>query len=147
MIPPLVERARAVAVAPDCGDDLGRLLHVLAGQRGRTRVAQIGGGVEAAWIVSALAPGVPFLCVGPPLPLFADDPDVRVLEGEWHDVLPREAPFDLLVARGLTDVGLVELLAPGGTLVAGAPLVHPRLFTAELELASRELVIVGTLQA
>jgi hypothetical protein len=45
-----------------------------------------------------------------------------VLHGDWVDVLPGEAPFDLLFAgdggRAMkTNPGVLELLAPGGTLV------------------------------
>ena len=32
--------------------------------------------------------------------LFADRPNVRVLHGDWHEVLPPEAPFDLLFFDG-----------------------------------------------
>jgi predicted O-methyltransferase YrrM len=56
--------------------------------------------------------------------LFADDPAVRVLEGDWHEVMPSEAPFDLLFYDGggkqrpdLDGEQVLGLLAPGGTLV------------------------------
>ncbi len=32
--------------------------------------------------------------------LFADSPNVRVLHGDWHEVLPPEAPFDVLFFDG-----------------------------------------------
>ena len=76
-----------------------------------------------------------------------------------------EAPFDLLFADGGTakqHEELVELLAPGGTLVMddltpgravdGDPvrelwLRHPRVACTELQLSPRESAIVGVLQA
>ena len=178
MLPPLVERALALAQELDfrrsCSSETGRLLQVLAGQRGRTRVAEIGSGcgVGSAWILSALDPDVPFVTVEPDderaagvARLLADDPNARVLHAEWRDVLPAEGPFDLLFADGgglatKTDESLVGLLAPGGTLVLDdlTPgreeldpvrelwLDHPRLVAAELRISAQEAVIVGTLQ-
>ena len=106
---------------------------MLAAQRGRTRVGEIGTGVGvgAAWIASALAPGVPLVTVeldagraGAARGLFAEDPDVSVLEGDWHALMPAEAPFDLLFYDGggkqrpdLDGEQVLGLLAPGGTLV------------------------------
>ena len=69
MVPPLVERALALSeragFTKSCSPEAGRLLQVLAGQRGRTRVAEIGTGcgVGSAWILSALDPDVPFVTV------------------------------------------------------------------------------------
>ena len=83
-------------------------LHVLAAGRGVRRAAAIGtgGGVATAWIASALPPGVPLFIaeadsasVAAAGELFADDPDVTVLEGDWRDVLAPEAPFDFIVRR------------------------------------------------
>ena len=67
--PPLVSRAleleRELGFERSSIPEVGRLLHVLAAQRGRTRVGEIGSGcgVGAAWIVTALAPTVPFVTV------------------------------------------------------------------------------------
>ena len=67
--PPLVTRARELerelGFERSSIPEVGRLLHVLAGQRGRTRVGELGTGcgVGAAWIVSALPPTVPFVTV------------------------------------------------------------------------------------
>jgi predicted O-methyltransferase YrrM len=60
--------------------------------------------------------------------LFAGLPNVRVLHGDWHEVLPPEAPFDLLFfdgggwkrsapaqMRAESGRGL-ELVAPGGVV-------------------------------
>ena len=177
-MPPLVERALALAerlgFERSCSEDAGRLLHVLASQRGRRRVAEIGTGcgVGSAWILAGLAPGVPFLTVeldegraAAAADLLAEDPNARVLRGDWRELLPAEAPFDLLFADGgksKQHEELVELLTPGGTLVMddltpgrdahGDPvrdlwLRHPRVACIELQLSPRESAIVGVLQA
>jgi predicted O-methyltransferase YrrM len=179
VLPPLVQRALALAVRSgfekSCSDEAGRLLQVLAAQRGRTRVAEIGAGcgVGAAWILSALPPETPFLTVeldperaAVAAELLAGDEHARVLPGDWAEILPAEAPFDLLFADGggqatKTNPALVDLLASGGTLVLdnltpGRPgpdpvrelwLDHPRLAAIELQLSPREAAIVGVLQA
>ena len=132
--PPLVTRARALAAElgfeKSCTDADGALLHVLAGRRGLLRAGEIGtgAGVGAAWIVSALRPGTPFVTAeldgrlaAAAARLFADDPDVTVLAGDWRDVLPAEAPFDFLFVDGgkaKDDLDAVlGLVAPGGTIV------------------------------
>ena len=177
-MPPLVERALALAkrlgFERSCSEEAGRLLYVLASQRGRTRVAEIGTGcgVGSAWILAGLAPGVPFLTVEldgerarAAAELLGEDPDARVLHGDWRDLLSGEAPFDLLFAdggRAKEQAELVGLLAPGGTLVLddltpgrevdGDPvrelwLRHPRVACSEVQLSPRESAIVGVLQA
>jgi len=131
--PPLVLRAEELAVAHgftrSCEPAAGRLLHVLAAQRGRLRVGELGTGlgVGAAWIVSALPPDVPFVTVelddaraAAAAELFAEDEHVRVLHGDWQELLPPEAPFDLLFVDSgpwKADPSLPGLLAPGGTVV------------------------------
>jgi predicted O-methyltransferase YrrM len=153
--------------------EVGRLLHVLAGQRGRDRVGEIGtgSGVSAAWIVSALSPAVPFLTVELDLELaaaasrlFAEDKNVTVLQGDWHELMPPEAPFDLLFYDGggkqhreLDGDEAIGLLAPGGTVVLddltpGRPgpdpvrgfwLEHPQLAAIELLTAPKTAVILA----
>jgi predicted O-methyltransferase YrrM len=176
VLPPLVVRALALAeqagFAKSCSPETGRLLQVLAGQRGRTRVAEIGTGcgVGSAWILSALDPEVAFVTVeldeqraAEATELFAGDDNATVLQGDWQEVLAGEAPFDLLFAdggRSKYDEELLGLLAPGGTLVLDdlTPgyadpdplrelwLRHRRLLATELQISPREAVIVGTLQ-
>jgi predicted O-methyltransferase YrrM len=176
VVPPLVDRALALAAREgftrSCSAEAGRLLRVLAGQRGRTRVAEIGTGcgVGAAWILSALAPAVPFVTVeldegraALVAQLLADDAQARVLQGDWQEVLPPEAPFDLLFAdggRSKEHERLLGLLAPGGTLVLddltpGRPgpdpvrelwLHHPGAAAVELQLSPREAAIVAVVQ-
>lgn len=113
-----------------CAPEDGALLHVLAGRRGVLRAGEIGTGVGvgAAWIVSALPPGTPFVSVeldatraAAAATLFQHDPDVRILAGDWRAALPPEAPFDLLFvdahdAKDDADA-VVGLLTPGGTAV------------------------------
>jgi predicted O-methyltransferase YrrM len=132
--PPLVLRALDLAAAhgfeKSSRPEDGALLHVLAARRGTTRAAEIGTGVGvgAAWIASALPPGVPLFTaeIDPELAaraaeLFADDPDVTVLAGSWRETLPAEAPFDFVFVDGgdaKDDVdAVVGILAPGGTAV------------------------------
>jgi predicted O-methyltransferase YrrM len=175
--PPLVARARARAdelgFERSCEPEVGRLLHLLAAQRGRARVGEIGTGtgVGAAWIVSALAPTVAFVTLdldagraAAAAELFAEDANVQVLRGDWHELMPAEAPFDLLFYDGggkqRPDVDgeqVVGLLAPGGTVVMDdltpsrpGPdpvrefwLGHPRLAAAELQLSPSMAVIVA----
>ena len=176
MLPPLVERALArserAGFMKSCSPETGRLLQVLAGQRGRTRVAEIGTGcgVGSAWILSALDPEVTFVTVeldaqraAEASELLAGDENATVLQGDWQDMLPGEAPFDLLFAdggRAKYREELVGLLAPGSTLVLDdlTPglqepdpvrelwLDHSRLLAAELQISPHEAAIVGTLQ-
>ena len=175
--PPLVTRAleleHELGFERSCIPEVGRLLHVLAGQRSRTRVGELGTGcgVGAAWVVSALPPSVPFVtCELDPAraaaaaELFADDENVRVLQGDWHELMPPEAPFDLL----FLDAGkqhpevdgeeVVSLLAPGATIFMDdlspdfpAPdpvrefwLNHPRIAAVELLTTPATAAIMGT---
>ena len=99
---------------------------MLAGARGLERVAEIGTGcgVGSAWMLSALDPAVAFFTVeldeeraAAAAELLADDPAATVLHGDWQDVLPAEAPLDLLFAdggRAKYHEEIVGLLAPGG---------------------------------
>ena len=85
--------------------EVGRLLAVLVAARTSGRFAEIGTGcgVGSAWSVDALGPEASFVTVeldddraAAASRLFADHPNVRVLHGDWHELLPPEAPFDLL---------------------------------------------------
>lgn len=172
--PPLVRRALALAASAgcdrSCAPEDGALLHVLAGRRGLVRAGQIGTGtgVGAAWIVSALAPGTPFVSVeadpgraAAAAALFAEDADVRILAGDWRDRLRVEAPFDLLFvdahdAKDDVDA-VVGLMTPGGTAYLDdfthAPelpdprrdawLGHEALVAVEIEVASGRRAIVA----
>jgi predicted O-methyltransferase YrrM len=115
--------------------EVGRLLAALAAQRPGGRVAEIGTGcgVGAAWLASALGAEASLVTVeadeeraGAVDRLFAERPNVRVLQGDWHDLLPPEAPFDLLFFDGghwkRGDVAAeseqaIALVAAGGTVL------------------------------
>ena len=166
--PPLVERAESLAFERSCEPEAGWLLHVLAAQRGRGRVGEIGtgAGVGTAWLASALRPGIPLYTVeadatlaAAAQELFADDPDVHILRGDRRE-LEAEAPFDLLfvdAAPAKADPETIGLLAPGGTAVLDdlTPgyadpdpirelwLGHPCLVAAELVVAPEAAVIVA----
>jgi predicted O-methyltransferase YrrM len=170
---------RALAVERSLGferssiPEVGRLLHVLASQRGRTRVGELGTGcgVGAAWIVSALPPSVPLVTVEldetrarAAAELFAADENVRVLHGDWHELMPPEAPFDLLFLDSgkqhpeVDGEDVIGLLAPGATIVMddltpgrARPdpvrefwLNHPELATLEILTTSETAAILGT---
>jgi len=140
--PELVERARRLAAEMQFKrssiPEIGGLLATLAASRPAGRLAEIGTGtgMGAAWIVSAMGPEASFVtveadderaaaCAG----LFAGAPNVRVLCGNWHDVLPAEAPFDLLFFDGggwkrsppaqmRAESGrALDLVVPGGVVV------------------------------
>lgn len=169
MVPPLVERALALTkelgFERSCTEDVGRLLHVLAASGGRERVAEIGSGtgVGAAWIVSALPTQTPFFTAerdsvraAAVTALFADDPNVHVLAGDWRELLPAQAPFDLVFfdaakqERPQEDGALVVgLLAPGGIavlddLTPGRPGPDP---VRDFWLGHRDLVATEVLTA
>ncbi len=136
-MPPLVTKALALTerlgFERSCRPEVGRLLHALAASRGRDRVAEIGTGtgVGAAWIVSALPPQTPFFTTeldpgraAAARELFAADGNVHVLEGDWRQLLPPEAPFDLVFYDATKQLRPREdgervagMLAPGGIAV------------------------------
>ena len=91
-----------------------------------------GCGVGAAWLVSGRHPDASLVTVEndrdlatAAAELFRDEANVEVVEGDWHDVLPPQAPFDLVFFDGgpwKQDVEreaprAVELLADGGLVV------------------------------
>lgn len=131
--------------------EVGRLLGALAASRPSGRLAEIGTGtgVGASWIASTMGADASFVTVeiddaraAACAELFAAVGNMRVLHGDWHDVLPPEAPFDLLFfdgggwkrsppqqMRAESDRAL-ELVAPGG-VVAMDNLTPEHLWPAE----------------
>jgi predicted O-methyltransferase YrrM len=115
--------------------EIGRLLAVLVTARPHGRCAEIGTGcgVGSAWIVDALGAEGSLVSVeldadraAAASRLFADSPSVRVLHGDWHELLPPEAPFDLLFFDGghwkrgdvpAESEQALSLVAPGGVVV------------------------------
>jgi len=118
--------------------EIGRLLALLAASKPSGRFAEIGTGVGvgSAWVVDALGPEATFVTVELDADraaaagrLFSGFPNVRVLQGDWHELLPPEAPFDLLFFDGGAWKRLppeqvesesrqaLELVAPAGIVV------------------------------
>ena len=96
--------------------------------------------------------------------MFADDPDVHVLEGDWRAVLPPHAPFDLLFVdggRAKDDPDAVlGIAAPGATIVMddfsadwpgpdprrGRWFEHPRVAAVELGTGGSASAIVAVVR-
>jgi len=115
--------------------EVGRLLAMLTAARPRGRFAEIGTGcgVGSAWIASALGPEAAFVTVendeeraAAAGRLFEGLPNLRVLNGDWHVLLPPEGLFDLLFLDGgrwksgdivADSEQALELVAPGGVVV------------------------------
>jgi predicted O-methyltransferase YrrM len=138
-VPNLVHRAEALAKAMrferSSIPEIGRLLAVLVAARPQDRFAEIGTGcgVGSARIVDALGPDASLVTVeldddraAAASRLFADYEEVRVLHGDWHELLPPEAPFDLLFFDGghwkrgdvlAESEQALSLVAPGGIVL------------------------------
>jgi predicted O-methyltransferase YrrM len=115
--------------------EIGRLLAVLVSARPRGRFAEIGTGcgLGSAWVADALGPEASFVTVeldddraAAAGRLLEEIPNVRVLHGDWHELLPSEAPFDLLFFDGghwkrgdvpAESEQALALVAPGGMVV------------------------------
>ena len=133
-LPSLVERAvdlaRREGFARSCRPEHGRLLYALAAGAGTIGETGTGCGVGLAWLASGARPGTRLVSVERDATraalaagLFAGQPDVTVIPGDWTEIA-REAPFDLLALDGGgqgKDGGPAAdpeaLLRPGGTLV------------------------------
>jgi predicted O-methyltransferase YrrM len=115
-------------------DEVGQLLATLTASRPGGRIGEVGTGtgVAAAWIASALAGGATLVTVeldearaAAASSLLEGESGCTTLHGDWREVLPPHAPFDLLFFDGAQwkrdpereAPHAVALLAPGGLLV------------------------------
>lgn len=111
-VPALVRAALDVATALDfdhsCAPEQGRLLSVLARGHAGGRIGETGTGcgVGLAWMVEATDTRTSFTSVEidatraeASARLFADRPNVRVVNADWTE-LRSSGPFDLLVLDG-----------------------------------------------
>jgi predicted O-methyltransferase YrrM len=145
--------------------EVKRLVATLVASKPHGRIAEIGTsyGEGAKAIAEALQDGATFVTVelDPERATQARDTlagtTAEVVEGDWRDVLPERAPFDVVFADGGVAYDLVtDLLAPGGIVVKddltpgqaidGDParealLLDPRLEATEI-LVTREMACI-----
>jgi len=147
--------------------EVQRLVATLVASKPGGRIAEIGTsyGEGARAIVAALPAGATFVTVeldaeraARAAEALAGTP-AEVVQGDWLEILPERAPFDLVFADGGVGYGRVaELLAPGGILVKddltpGRPVAgdatreallgDPRLEATELLVTPEMAVIVA----
>src|SRR5687768_7071922 len=88
-----------------CIPQVGRLLQVLASGKLSGRIGEqgTGAGVGTAWLASGLYGGAQLISVEiDPVrvqevaKLFADYPNVEILQGDWREVMSPDEPYDLL---------------------------------------------------
>jgi predicted O-methyltransferase YrrM len=151
--------------------EVQRLLATLVASKPGGRIAEIGAsyGDGAKAIAAALPAGASFVTVEIDAERVAQaretlaDTEVEGLEGDWHELVPQRAPFDLVFADGGQDYDQVaDLLAPGGILVkdgltpgrpvaSDAPrralLEDPRLEATEVRVRDDMAVIVAVRRA
>jgi predicted O-methyltransferase YrrM len=181
-LPPLVTEAVSLArregFENSCRPEPGRLLLALASGAEVIGETGTGCGVGLAWLASGARPGARLVSVeldpgraALAAELFADLPQVTVIQGDWREI-GQAAPFDLLVLdgggqgkQGGEPADPTVLLRPGGTVViddltpAGEwpPtfrgqvdtarvhwLAHPDLDATELRLAPDLAALVAT---
>jgi predicted O-methyltransferase YrrM len=106
--------------------EVKRLLATLVASKPGGRIAEIGTsyGEGARAIADALQDGATFITVELDPERAAQarealtDTVAEVIQGDWRDVLPARAPFDVVFADGGVAYELVaELLAPGGIVI------------------------------
>lgn len=112
-----------------CIPEVGRLLSTAAAAKPTGVIAEsgTGSGVGTAWLRSGLGQDARLVTVERDArwaeraaALFADDPRVEVITGDWR-LLEAHAPFDVFFCDGggkrEDPERVVDLLAPGGVLV------------------------------
>ncbi|MDB5044601.1 MAG: cytidine/deoxycytidylate deaminase/NUDIX/methyltransferase protein, partial [Deinococcus sp.] len=133
-LPPRVAHALAEAARLNfdryCSLDTGRLLRTLAASRPGARLAELGSGTGAAWLLAGLSVGAHLLTVetdperaAVAREVLKGDARVTALHGDWREVLAH-GPFDLIfsdAAPGKRETehldALIDALTPGGMLV------------------------------
>jgi predicted O-methyltransferase YrrM len=124
------ERSAAEAgFTKSCTPEVGRLLSATVAAKPAGVIAEsgTGAGVGTAWLHSALGPAARLITVerdahlaARAATLFADDPRVEVLTGDWR-LLEAHAPFDVFFCDGGgkrdDPEQVVDLLARGGVLI------------------------------
>ncbi len=125
---------RQTAGPSACLDTVGSLLRALAASRPDGDIGEVGtgAGVGTAWLKSGMQGRARLVTievegrlVQVAKELFAAHPEVRVVHGDWLDLMPEQGPFDLLFFDGGGRGALVPanwraiagLLKPGGVLV------------------------------
>lgn len=109
--------------------EVRRLLGCLVASKPSGRIAEIGTafGVGTRAMADALGAGATLVSVEPDGERLAQahralaDANVELVLGQWQEILPGRAPFDLIFFDGgISESGLqaaIDLLAPGGILV------------------------------
>ncbi|MFB7209389.1 O-methyltransferase [Streptomyces sp. NPDC056255] len=132
-VPPRVVAAERIAseagFKKSCIPEVGRILGLAAAAKPDGVIAEsgTGSGVGTAWLHSGLGAGARLVTVERDEDLarraaavFADDPRVSVLMGDWR-LLEQHAPFDVFFCDGGgkrdDPQRVVEQLAPGGLLI------------------------------
>jgi predicted O-methyltransferase YrrM len=179
-VPERVRRAERAAAqlgfTLGCRPEIGALLRALVATKPAGRIAEsgTGTGIGTAWMHSGLGAAATLVTVEideerarAAAELFADDPRVTVLPGDWTE-LAHHGPFDVFFCDGGgkrdDPDAVIELLAPGGTLVlddftpsASWPptfdgsvdelrltyLKDPRLVATEVDLATGTTAVIG----
>lgn len=92
-----------------CLDEAGSLLRALTTSPPQGRIGEVGtgAGVGAPWMAAGLADTAALITAeldarlaGATRDLFASYNNVEVITGDWRDVMPQRAPFDLLFFDG-----------------------------------------------
>ncbi len=133
-VPPLVEQTSALAerleFTQSCWPEVGRLLAVLASsvRGGIIGETGTGCGVGAAWMASSLSPDTQLITIELDVEraraareVLEPAPNVRVLQGDWHELLSH-GPFDMLFVDGGSGKqqeqdAVLGALRPGGLVV------------------------------